>query len=227
MSKATDYHRALLLNNLGVLLLDRGNYKKAACAFKDSLNAMKQIFYDASPKSSRSLDLAHKMQRLRKHIQPLISSGELSNSLTFWNNRIAMGDQDQIAFGSLRSVVITIPESPAAFVSMGRDPQLEMAVIFSNAGIAFFRLSSVRPSSSSPKSVPMDVQEHAMSMMSLASKLVSERFALCDDMDEESRLMSVALVVTGNTTQLHQEAGRSLDAKAYGDKYQRMCMAIR
>jgi hypothetical protein len=225
MNKATDYHSTLLLNNIGVLLLEQGSYKQAARTLRDSLEAMRKIFNGRSL-ASPALDLSRSANQARKHIQSSDSSNETSIALFLADKGIVAGKHDCTSFEYLLPVTIQIPESAVGFTTIGRDPQLEMSVIFNNIGIALYLLCSDESTSPSASSVSTDSRESALRMMSLASSVVSSRFALClcDDMDEESRIMSVALIVTGNTIHLCQAAGQASDAKLYTDKYQRMIL---
>jgi hypothetical protein len=220
----TNYHSALQLNNIGVSLLEKGRYKQAACVLKDALKGMKMLF--KKKKAPRALHLERKLEQARMHNEINVSSTGESSTLTYSNSQIVLEEHGQVHCGSIHPVAIEISHDPSTFSTTGRDPQLEMAVILNNAGIAFFHVSnSICCTGSSSTST--SIQEQALSMMNLASSVMLDHFAICDDIKDEARLMSVALVVTGNTMNICRVSGRTSDAKDHSNKYQRMCLAIR
>jgi hypothetical protein len=65
--------------------------------------------------------------------------------------------------------------------------------------------------SQSPKTkhlVAEALLKRANSVLTLASDVVCNRFALCDDESEESRIMRVAHIVTGNLMLVNNAMGR-------------------
>jgi hypothetical protein len=219
------YHSSLQLNNLGVSLLEKGRYKHAACALKDALKTMKMLFKKQRT-PPRGLQLARKLEQARMYNGGALLSPANSNTLTYHNSQIKLEEQEQVHFGSIHPVAIDISQDPNNFSTTGRDPQLEMAVILNNIGIAFFHVSNA-DCCIGASSTSTSIQEQALNMMSLASSVMLDRFAMCDDLEDEARLMSVALIVTGNTMNICHLLGRTSDAKDHCNKYQRMCLAIR
>lgn len=224
MQLITDYHSALQLNNIGVSLLEKGRNKHAACVLKDALKCMKMLF--TKQRNHRELHLAKKLEQARMYNGITVPSAGKSIPLTYINGQIVLEDHEQVHFGSIHPVTIAITEDPSTFTTTGRDPQLEMAVIMNNTGIAFFHVSTSDCCAGASLTSTI-IQEQALHMMSLASSVMLEHFAICDDIKDEARLMSVALVVTGNTMNICRLSGRTADAKDHCNKYQRMCLAIR
>ena len=212
-----NYYSALLLNNIGVSLLQNGYNKPALATLKDALQAMNQIFRLRSPSdSTRKVQKAQK----RMKISGLLDFPQVTEApLSYREGRVVQQGETGASIGALSPVTIEIPENVLDFQVLGRDPDLEIAVMLSNLALSYHMLASSRAES---PIVSVELTDNALHLCNMASSIVTSRFVMCETEDDESRVLSVALLVTGNTKHICNETGRVSDADNCDLKYQRI-----
>jgi len=228
------YRGALVLNNVGVSMLEHGCYKEAVSTLKDAVYAM-TCFCRPSPSC---WDVGQKVKQAFKTLagsHPLQTS-YLRIETVSYEDRIfplqCLTDNDeegegynvQSMTGRLRPTRIEFPDDISSGCSE-RDSELESAVLLCNYGIAYFLFSKTVVG----HSTSIKLLENAHTVFELASSIVSNRFASCQDSDyiDEARILSVVLLVVGNVSQVHQETGKWADAQELHERCAIIKKAVR
>jgi hypothetical protein len=96
---------------------------------------------------------------------------------------------------------------------------LDTAVVLGNLGISFYMYAQ---SLQTEKEETNTMLKQCLKVFKVASNVVCDRFALCDDDLEESRVRAVALLLTGNMMHVFKSSDRESDARALVEKYGRL-----
>lgn len=231
------YRSAIALNNMGVYLIESHDYHGAMCVLKDSVNAWKGVFRRSGPsaenqtstgpnRNSHAALLEKKMQKASRRCakpHPPIRHPTVIETIAYEDSVIPLLCLNELssAVSCLRPTRIDPPES-CDYCAFERDPDLETVIVLCNFAISYFLISkTVDDGTCVAKLV-----SNALSVLNLASHVLTRRFAVCDDDVEEVRLMTVSLLVTGNLMQVLLETGRVEEARKLYEKYQNIREAI-
>jgi hypothetical protein len=215
-----DYHSALALNNIGVLLLEAGYYEKALVTLKDAVNAMHSVF--AGDQECCTADVQYMLLKAKKRLQRQVSGAEecALDSLVYEKNHIPLL-RSHACLTELRPTKIQLPHFTASFGVKGRDPDIESVVVLANAGLSYYLVSKTTKN----RELTKPLVRNSYHVLNLAADIVTTRFACCDDSSEEVRLLTVAILVTGMMAHIYHETGRVSAAKKFEDKYHRLVEA--
>jgi hypothetical protein len=214
----TQEHRAaIVLNNMGVSLLERRAYTQGMETLKDAIFLMKRVFRPTASSSSfdtNKISSSYADVKLRRAIKRMASPKPVPSSV---NVDVIFHD------GSLSETLRGNSSSPYTCpirieaddidYQEDRDPDLESAVMLYNFGIAHICLSKLSKK-------PSKLQEAALKLFDMASTIVSNsntipqrRFEneICE-MTETRLLLEVAVLKT--VVKLLTEMGKYSEANA-------------
>jgi hypothetical protein len=216
-----DYHSALALNNIGVLLLEAGSYERALVTLKDAVNAMHSVFA-GDGESCTTVDVQYKLLKANKRLHRQVSGTEerVLYSLIYEKKHIPLL-WSHACLTELRPTMIQFSHFTASFNVTGRDPDMESVVVLANAGLSYYLVSKT----AKRRELAESLVQNSYHVLNLAANIVTTRFACCEDSSEESRLMTVAILVTGLMAHIYHETGRVSDAKKFETKYHRLVEA--
>lgn len=222
------YRCALMLNNIGVELLENGSHQQAMNTLNDSLIAMKALVNQESSSEFTDTDVTLKNSkvRLQKALKRLqrTKSGAPSDLRTFVYENCFIPDHGLKSFDSIRPTKIALPESEVQFRQSRRDTDLETVVVLSNVGLSYYLVSGMMQEESSQ--VAEALLKRSFHVLTIASDILANRFAMCNSEAEESRIMTVALLVTGNLMHVCREKGYEEESSRHQQKYLRLGNAI-
>lgn len=186
---------------------------------KDAVAAMKCVF-----RQTDCCDVERRVHKALKRFEkakPVEKGASCSlDTLSYEDSLIPLYRiQERISFTALRPTRIDLPEILADDLS-DRDHDLETVVMLVNFGLSYFLLSTTLQDA-----VVIDkLRNNAQDIFNLASDVITNRFANCESDLEETHLMTVALLVTGNMIRVLQEQGESPDEHIA--RFQRLREAI-
>jgi hypothetical protein len=214
-----DYHGALALNNIGVLFLEVGCYERALITLKDAVNGMHMVFSEVDEHGTILVDVRKKLRKANKHLHHLETGNDDEADRTFFYEKNHIPSlQRHPGFSGLRPTKIQLSEFTSSFSVKGRDQDLESVVILCNTAVSYFLVSkNVRDAN-----LAQSLIRNSYYVLDMAASIMTTRFACCERSSEEARLMTLGLLVTGTTSQIYNETGRSSDAKAIEERHQRL-----
>lgn len=242
-----DYHAALLLNNIGVALLTEGYNRDALVALKDSLHAMKTVFRfhnEGSAEVETTFEVHQKLrkakQRWMEHTGNSTSTDSCTDGITaesFYYEHCCipqlstegcipqLSTEESLQSCEVRATTISLPADSSHHSANGRDPDLETVVIICNLARSCYLVSeTVLPTK---RKLALQLLNQTFSVLDLAFDIISNRFALCEDDAEESRLLTVALLVTGTAKEIYRKTGHDTQAADMKDRYHRLQRSIK
>jgi len=246
-----EYRGAIALNNVGVTLLERGCYKQAMDTLQDAIHVMKEVFRPNAPaplfqqQQQQKVDVNSPLQNAHRRLadpqQTPFPSAAAAQALHLEAINFDMGLTPVLNYlhetpstTSFLPVRIDLPvdfSSPAACTfspasSMNnnrRDPDLESSIILYNFGVANLLISKV--AATSPSSCDK-LRSNALSILQLASGVLSKRSGTCDDGVEEANLLQMGLLVFHATIQVLVEGGDDFEASVVCERYDRIRNAV-
>lgn len=223
-----DYRAAIALNNMGVSLLERACYRQAMETLQDGIHVMKEVFRPDRSAAGSSSEVDFKLHQAAQRVASPV------RMCTPWLN-VSL---QTLSFDlSLSPVLNYLRESPSTtcFLPIRIDlppecgfgdfrlhePDFESAIILYNFGVANLLLSKVASGTVSEK-----LRGNAMSILNLASSVLSKRSSLCDDTLEEASLLQLGLMVFHTIIQVLVDAGDDLEASIVYERYDRLRDAV-
>jgi hypothetical protein len=214
---------ALMLNNVGADFLETGSYEGAIPLFQHALVVLKAVVPPAcTSRVKDSLRVEAKLHRALKKLKATRMSYVARGKDVHCNSiKCCSVDDSMIApFNTVRPCKIDVRITGAAQCH----PDLVIAVVLCNSGIAFY-LASQCSKTKQPVAEAMLKRSH--SVLTLASDVVCNRIALCDDESEECRILTVAHIVTGNLMLVNNAMGRDGEHQALKQRCERLKFAMR
>lgn len=215
------YRLALHMNNLGVSLLEKGCYEEAIRTLKDSVQILKGVCRrhcnkeasTAAANHNREVDL--KVQKACKrfaksHVtcsRDQAKAGRVLQTVFYEDNFIPFLHQgNELPVGCLRPTRIEFADF-AAVDPADRDVGLDFIILLCNYGIASFLLSTKKKGSDASVLHGLSLNAFRVAMSN-----ITDRYSACEDDIEEAGVMSVAVLVMGNLSQVNMEMGRRENA---------------
>lgn len=242
MTSTTDYTKVIALNNIGIALLDRGSYQKAVSAFKSAVNGIEAVSVNDDEDQLHCPSLSSSKRRkggssssLSRQIRKACTAAETAyleplKSLDIPVSRVACHD-GMILFPSDRSLspclrLIQIEMSSLYGCSQGYT--IEKAVLYSNLGLASYLLAhTVVVHDDDDALYKSKLLLHANDMFAQAAFAVSDIFGLYEDQREEIKVLSIALLVTGNIIEVRRTASAcESDIEMHNGRYKKLREAI-
>jgi len=234
-----DYKCALLLNNLGVSLMERGCYQQAMTTLRDAMAAINSVMTagsDDNNDSSRS-SVKKWMKRASKRsarAQPQAKPSPRLQTITYEDGLIPLlclhdgtSEDCYSVTGCLRATAIDVPDCLSEEYLNERDVDLDIILLLSNFGLAYYLMASTQTTTSSPE-ITKKLVDNANSVFEIAVANVADRFGSLDEEDEIMRatLLEISLLITGNVSQIKLEMGQTSDARACYEKYHKIREAL-
>jgi hypothetical protein len=216
---------ALKLNNAGVDFLESGSYEGAIPLLQNSLVVLKAVVAPSSNSLVKdSLGVEAKLHGALKKLESIrMSHVARENDVQNIFSKCKccrVDDSMDASFKTVQPCKIVVPNEGAAHCH----PDLDIAVVLCNSGIAFY-MASQSPKTNRP--VAEALLKRSYRVLTLASDVVSNRFALCDDESEECRIMRVAHIVTGNLMIVNNAIGREGENQVLKQRCDRLEFAMR
>jgi hypothetical protein len=235
-----DYYAALQLNNIGIDFICKGHHKEAVMTLSDSLTSMKKVFKvhagaGVTPMTmDASCDVQRKLQRAKQRWIKLCSAANpqeedegtfgarlAEDTLLYENCFIPALCTTPAAANPpprlLRPTRIALPRDASNFGARNRDPDLEVVVILSNLSASFYLMSETIKDEN--LKTLQELHRQTANLFDLASNIVTNRFADCDGSIEEAKLISVALLVSGNAVHFYKATGQNQAESEFKDKH--------
>lgn len=233
-ARAQLYRASLALNNVSVTLIEKGQYAEALDFLRTAVNQMLSVVYGhevARPIDGMAADNKYKIQKAYKHLatcqqeeqqqqqqQPhrqekrenLIETVFFEDTLSAFSCADAESNNPlSRTVGHLRPTKI----EPADVNSLTEvDACLHMVLLLNNFGLSTYLLSTIRGNTQ----IDGKLLENAHSIFSLATTSISELIAYHHSSQiEQVRLMSVALLITGNLSEIHTHTGRITGSREF------------
>jgi len=257
-----EYRGALIMNNLGVSLLERGCYKPAMSTLKDAVHSMRVAFQQKQNKpcgsattkqhQHSSSDVDKKVRKAfkrwsktRAKIDPARTSSsqrQRLDSVSYEDSFVSLPcldwynitdrhqDDEENLEGCycqcFRPTRIEVPDEPCCMSD--REAELETVVVLCNFGLSYYLISKAMEAGQQEKDEEKGVTsarllKDALGIFDLASNILANRFAMCCDDIDEAKVLSVALLVSGNLAKIHRDTGNTKAANELSAK----CDSIR
>jgi len=232
---------------MGVSLLERGCFKQSMLTLKDAVHAMKGVFHTrCAQHEQEGPDAVQKMMRkaCRRFTQPEVDAfacpsmnepRESMDTVSYDDSLVPLiGLRERCLQTAFRPARIELPgpdpeelyNSCSEDCEVGRDPDLETVVVLNNFAISYYVLAKNTTMEDGDSYTSAKLLENAQSIFDLASGIITNRFSKCDDLMEETRIMAVAFLLTGNIARVLSETGRHEEAEAFSQKYLKIGRAI-
>lgn len=214
------YRGALVLNNLGVTLIERGFYEDALVTLRDGVTAMR---YAVRPNPFHPIGLSVVQEALHRayaRLQVPDRGNALCSALqsvSFECSVIPFPANPEQSSWSIESFLRPTRIDIPSFVCdpSERDPDLETSLILCNFALSHYLLSTTIQDLSAMG----ELLEDSLRVFDLVSLLLDNRFAVCHDSMEEASLMTVGLHLTGNVLNVLRRCGQDDLASLFADKY--------
>jgi hypothetical protein len=214
---------ALRLNNAGADFLESGSYEGAIPLLQTALVMLKGVV--ATPlltsRVKDSFGVETKLHRALKKLENIrMDYVAQDKDVQYLSRKCCNVDDLMIArFHTVRPCKLGVPTDGTSECH----PNLEIAVVLCNSGIAFYLASQ---SSRMKQPVAEALLKRSHRVLTSASDIVSNRFALCDDESEECRTMRVAHIVASNLMFVNNAMGREAETEVLKQRCDRLESAM-
>jgi hypothetical protein len=206
------YRGAVMLNNMGVALLEGGAFLQGLETLKDAIAVMKLVNPAVDKTSTTtSSQVEAKLQQARHRVQNMeTATSSVSVTVIFY---------DDGNLSNMRSVLQNEASSTLAFPMHiefsefsypdDRDTDLESIIFLYNFAVAHICLSRVKKE----HQISTKLQESALMLFNLANRIVCNLTSFCDDNIHQIRLLFVSAMVLNNIVGALSEQGRVAEAE--------------
>jgi len=216
-----NYRGAVCLNNIGVSLLEKQNFRQAMTTFADAIAVMKLVFRTESscPFIKAESKLQSASQRLANP-EPIYAPAFIAV--------ISHDDTDILvkplpACGPSSSTVHAIRIRSSEMECEVGAVDLETSIMLFNFGLAHYCLAKLE---SKPTCVALKLQNSSLKLFRVAQSILAQRCSMCNDPLQQSRLLRLASMIMNVMILILHEQGRTSDAAIAYQKLVRLGAAV-